>query len=125
MPVLLFLAIIAVFCLLQYKLNRRHLETCGEKIPGPKGFPLVGVLPKFLGKSNEEILKIVLDIVDSYEGVARFWLGNKLVLLINNVNYTKTVLNSEKCLDKAFAYEFLDVSLGLISCKCEFCKKIK
>ncbi|XP_063695952.1 cytochrome P450 4c21-like isoform X1 [Culicoides brevitarsis] len=117
MLIFIILAVILLLCLLQYKLNRRNLEILGEKIPGPKGVPLLGVLPRFFGKSNEEILAEVLEIVDCYENVARFWLGNKLILMIKNLDYVKSILNSVKCLDKAFAYEFLSVNLGLISCK--------
>uniref|UniRef100_A0A336LJB5 CSON006028 protein n=1 Tax=Culicoides sonorensis TaxID=179676 RepID=A0A336LJB5_CULSO len=82
-----------------------------------QGFPLLGVLPRFYGKTNEEILFEVLDIANSYENLARLWLGNKLVLILLGLDYVKIVLNSQKCLDKAFAYEFLGVDLGLISAK--------
>lgn len=126
MTIILFLvwvSIILCLCALQYNLNRRRLVKFAEEIPGPTGYPLLGMLPRFFGKSNEEILAEVMDIVNSYENIARFWLGNKLILLFTSADYVKTVLNSDKCLDKAFAYEFLGVSFGLIASKCEFSKK--
>lgn len=117
---LIWISITLILYILHYNFKRRGLVKFAESIPGPTGWPLVGMLPRFYGKTNEEILTEILEIVDSYNNIARFWLGNKLLVIFTNLDYVKIILNSEKCLDKAFAYQFLSVDLGLIASKCKF-----
>lgn len=109
--------LIAVSIVLTLRLWSRHkkLRKFARKFDGPRGVPVVGILPKFLGKNNEEILNYILELMKQYETPVKVWIGPMLVLLIDKPEQLKTVLNSRNCLNKPYVYKFLDVNFGLMS----------
>lgn len=44
----------AILWLVYFKLSRRHLVELGNKIPGPKGFPIIGNLLDLMGSSHSK-----------------------------------------------------------------------
>lgn len=44
----------AILWLVYYKLSRRHLVELGNKIPGPKGIPIIGNLLDLMGSSHSK-----------------------------------------------------------------------
>ncbi|XP_063695954.1 cytochrome P450 4C1-like isoform X3 [Culicoides brevitarsis] len=85
------------------------------KIPGPKGHPLLGILVDLFGKKDDEIFDLVWELMKPYGRFVKAWFGPILLVAIEVPEYLKIILNSDKCLDKAFAYDFLGVSKGLIA----------
>lgn len=109
--------IVTWLCILKWKQNRKQLYEFAKNMPGHDGWPLVGIFPSFFGKSNQEILNTMLGMIDDNQQLTKLWFGPYLVISINSPQFIKTVLNSEHCLQKAFVYDFLGVSQGLIASK--------
>lgn len=122
-----FINILIIVCLslLKWRQSRKNLYKCAENIPGPDGHPLLGMIPNVMGKKNDEIFTAVLDLLKPYGALAKAWLGPVLVVVVESPQYLKVILNSDKCLNKAFAYEFLGVDLGLIAAPCKYFLFIK
>lgn len=116
-----FINILIIVCLylLKWRQSRKNQYKCAEKIPGPQGHPLLGIIPMLMGKKNDELMTIVLDLLKVYGNTAKAWFGPVLLVVVQTPEYLKIILNSEKCLNKAFAYEFLGVNLGLIAAPCK------
>lgn len=72
-------AITLVVIFFRFRLSR--LYVLAEKIGGPKGCPILGHVHLFLRK---EFLSAMMEMDAMYYGIARFWLGHKLVVGIND-----------------------------------------
>lgn len=109
-------SIIALFvCYLKYRQSRRKVYEIAERIPGPMSFPLIGAMYLFMGKDNEQVLQVIDKLLDEFQSPAKAWFGPMLVLLIDSPVDLKIVLNSQNCMQKAYPYEFLGVSKGLMA----------
>lgn len=109
-------AIIAMIVMyLKYRLSRRKLYEVAELIPGPPSYPIIGSMYLFFGKDNEGVLKVVDALLNDYKSPAKAWFGPMLVLLIDSPVDLKVVLNSPDCIQKAYPYDFLGVSKGLMA----------
>lgn len=64
--------------------NPSHLKI----IPGPRGYPLLGVMPEMLS----DMLGLFTNTAREYGGIAQFKLLNKNYLLVTNPDYVKYVL---------------------------------
>lgn len=61
-----------------------HLKT----IPGPRGYPLLGVMPEMIS----DMLGLFTNTALEYGGIAQFKLLNKSYLLVTNPDYVKYIL---------------------------------
>src|SRR5688572_26107923 len=59
-----------------------------KNIPGPRGLPILGVMPEMVG----EMLVLFTNTARDYGGIARFKLLNKNYLLVTNPDYVKYIL---------------------------------
>lgn len=100
---------------LKIRISRRKLYELAEKIPGPPDYPLIGAMHLFFGKDNEEVFQVIDDILNEYKSPAKAWLGPTLVILVDNPEDLKIVLNSPHCMQKPYIYDFLGVSKGLMA----------
>ncbi|XP_063709170.1 probable cytochrome P450 313a4 [Culicoides brevitarsis] len=89
---------------------------------GQKFGPLLGAMHAFIGKNNEDILKVIDQILDDYSSPAKAWFGPVLAILVDSPEDLKIILNSPNCLQKAFPYDFLRVNCGLMSAPAEMWK---
>lgn len=48
----------------------------------------------------------------NYGPMAKFWLGHRLYVNVDNPDDVKTILNSNLCLDKGDAYDFINNIVG-------------
>lgn len=122
MSILLWIISISiVICLyvLRWRQSRKNLYKCAEKIPGPEGYPVLGLIPYFIGKTNDEIFATIWEVLNPDGKLAKIWFGPVFAVMIENPDYLKIILNSDNCLDKAFPYKFLGVNLGLIAAPCK------
>lgn len=111
-----FLNIIIVTLLLSliWLSKRRHLYKLAQKIDGPESWPILGTLPRFIGKDNAQILEELQALMAEYTPPVKVWMGPVLTILIDRPEHLKIVLNSPDCLDKAYLYDFLVVKFGLM-----------
>ncbi|KAI4462569.1 cytochrome p450 family 4 [Holotrichia oblita] len=124
-----------------WKLSRRHLLNLAEKIPGPKGYPLIGNALDYVG-SNTDItyllnnvhtkIRIVfecpkrvskcisfLDIFYNtykysfiYKTVCRVWIGPKLLTFLMDPRDVELILSSQTYINKGSDYSFFKPWLG-------------
>src|SRR5919108_2249032 len=59
-----------------------------KSIPGPRGLPLLGVMPEMLS----DMLGLFTTTARQYGGIAQFKLLNKSYLLVTNPDYVKYIL---------------------------------
>ena len=97
-----------------YLWSRKHLYELAEKIPGPKGWPIIGIALKFLGKDPKDILKVLIDLPKDYESPCKAWLGPMCFVIVGKPEDMQLVLNSQHCIDKSMIYQFFGARKGLI-----------
>ncbi|XP_069674680.1 cytochrome P450 4g15-like [Periplaneta americana] len=107
--VLLISAIIIFF--IYWKIQRRRYVELAEKIPGPKGLPIVGNALQFLGGSlfiSQQLISLGLQ----YSSVLKIWLFHKLLIFISDPRDIELILGSSTHLDKSDDYAFFKPWLG-------------
>lgn len=67
------------------------MTTAEKPIPGPKGRPLVGMLPEMI----RDMLALFTDLNRQYGGIAQFKLLNKTYILATKPEYVKHILQKE------------------------------
>lgn len=100
---------------LKMMISQRKVYELAKQIPGPTAFPIIGAMYLFFGKDNDAILQVIDELLDKYKSPAKAWFGHMLVLLVDSPEDLKIVLNSPNCLQKAYPYNFLGVSKGLMA----------
>lgn len=100
---------------LKLRITNRKVYECASKIPGPPSLPIIGIMYLFFNKGNDKVLDVIDEILQKYKSPAKAWFGPMLVLLVDSPDDLKIVLNSQNCLQKAYPYDFLGVSKGLMA----------
>lgn len=98
----------------RFRWSRRHLYSLLAKIPGPEGYPIIGVAHRILGKDPEGVFKGIMDVVSEFETPNKFWGGHLCFVNIDSPEDLKTVLNSPDCLNKASVYNIVPMQKGLL-----------
>ncbi|XP_046828153.1 cytochrome P450 4C1-like [Vespa crabro] len=100
----------------EYFLNKLHIFNIIKGIPGPKAFPIIGNAHLFIGDTTA-IFKQIINLGKNYQLLWRVWIGAKLLVIVENPEYVRTVLNSPNITDKSEEYEKLKpvVSNGLLT----------
>ncbi|XP_046735164.1 cytochrome P450 4C1-like [Diprion similis] len=94
-----------------YHLRRLDLYKKASKFCGPPTSPFVGNVFQFLG-NTEDIFNEVTELSRLYPSPYRVWLGPLLLIFLSRPEDVKTVLKSEKAIEKAKVYEFFQPWLG-------------
>ena len=94
-----------------WHLSRRHLYELAAKLPGPKGYPIIGHLFDFVGPAAS-VFKTVIGKSEAFEHVSKMWIGPKLVVFIFDPRDVEILLSSQVYIDKASEYKFFKPWLG-------------
>lgn len=97
-----------------YLWKRRRLYKLAANIPGPKGFPVIGMAHKFINASCKEMFDVLVNTPIGYPSVMKIWLGPELVIFASTPESLQIVLNSQKCIDKSTLYDRLVLTQGLV-----------
>ncbi|CAO1404738.1 unnamed protein product [Diamesa tonsa] len=145
MPVLLIVCtVVLVTFAIKWMFRNKQLYAFGDKVTGPKAYPVVGSFHKLVFNKDEERecfgkylhvtlnLKIILhfiterfklitSILEKYHEhkLVKVWLGPWLFIFVNDPELIQNVLHSNQCLYKSFLYKFWKLDNGLISTKNE------
>ncbi|XP_025192988.1 cytochrome P450 4C1 isoform X3 [Melanaphis sacchari] len=92
-------------------LKSRRDRILANRIPGPNGWFLIGMLPLFL-QEPEKLIKNLLREYRMYEKfIIKFWLFNNLYIVLTRLEDIKLVLSNPKCLRKSKDYMVLQESI--------------
>lgn len=94
-----------------WKLSRRHLLQLAERIPGPKGYPIIGNALEFTGKSPDIFSTVYRHSFD-YGGIVKMWIGPKLLIFLVDPRDVEVILSSPVYIDKSNEYRFFKPWLG-------------
>ena len=142
MPVLLIVVtVVLVSFAIKWIFRNKQLYAFGDKIAGPKAYPVVGCFHKLVFNKDEERecqtylfglefknrllfflierFKLIRSILEKYQQhkLVKVWLGPWLFVFVNDPELIKKVLHSNQCLEKSFFYKFWNLDNGLISAK--------
>ncbi|CAG9827946.1 unnamed protein product [Diabrotica balteata] len=94
-----------------WKISRRHLIECADKIPGPDGLPILGNALEFVGTSYD-IFRTVYQKSFEFGKVVKLWVGPKLLIFLTDPRDVEIILSSHVHIDKASEYRFFKPWLG-------------
>lgn len=81
-----------------------------NKLPGPKGLPVVGNSFEMALNSRELFAK--MNSFGDYGDIVRIWIGPQPYVLISGAEAVEVVLSSSRFIEKSFDYSFLHPWLG-------------
>lgn len=120
--IILLCALVISIELKKWYLNCTKLKSFNQL----RGIPFFGPSYKFIGKKNFDFLTIVTEIFSqqfSNESPKYTWIFDNLVIGIDNPADAQVILNSDKCLDKPFVYEYIGPKTGIFLAKKDVWKK--
>ncbi|XP_068211245.1 cytochrome P450 4C1-like [Palaemon carinicauda] len=91
-------------------IRRRKKVWTLNKLPGPKGLPIVGNAFEMALNSKELFAK--MNSFGDYGEIVRIWIGPQPYVLISGADAVEVVLSSSKYIEKSFDYSFLHPWLG-------------
>ncbi|CAH0560444.1 unnamed protein product [Brassicogethes aeneus] len=94
-----------------WNVSRKRFYQLAEKIPGPKGYPLIGNALELVGKAPA-IFKSVYKKSFEYGDVIKLWVGPKLLVFLMDPSDAEIILNSHVHIDKSPEYRFFKPWLG-------------
>lgn len=117
MFILTTLIIIALISYLLYEWKHRETNKILESFSTPPGWPLLGHLPYFAFKTNQEIIQALLNMNNSQPPVWRMRVPFKSVIYINDIKIIEAMLSSTKYIDKSPDYNIIApwVGTGLLT----------
>ncbi|KAI5716921.1 hypothetical protein M8J76_014629 [Diaphorina citri] len=96
-----------------YRMSRRRLYELADKIPGPKGLPLIGVAHEAFGRSPHGLFKRALEVEEKFlDTVVKIWFGPRLIILLKDPRDVEIILSSHVHIDKSPEYRFFKPWLG-------------
>ncbi|OXU24891.1 hypothetical protein TSAR_004660 [Trichomalopsis sarcophagae] len=94
-----------------FRISRRHMIELSDKIPGPKGLPLLGNALELIG-SSDTIFRNVYKRSFEFDQVIKLWVGPKLVIFLIDPRDVEVILSSHVYIDKSPEYRFFQPWLG-------------
>ncbi|XP_032667499.1 cytochrome P450 4C1-like isoform X2 [Odontomachus brunneus] len=110
--ILIILICIGIIYLIMDYRKRLQFFQAANALPGPKTQPILGNSYYFLQRNFDEFLNSISSLMDIYPSPFRFWLGNKLIIFINEPDQIKVILQHPSCFNKNVLYDTLRPWLG-------------
>ncbi|XP_041972628.1 cytochrome P450 4g15 [Aricia agestis] len=96
-----------------WRMSRRHMYELAEKIPGPKGLPLIGNALEFVGTSADIFSNVVTKAEEFNDtSLVKLWIGPRLLVFLFDPRDVEVILGSHVHIDKAEDYQFFKPWLG-------------
>lgn len=90
-----------------------------DKLPGPRGYPIIGNALDFVGKSPPQILKQLHKYYNSFshQKLGVFRIGTAVMCLLTHPETAEVLLSSQKFLEKSDEYDFISewLASGLLT----------
>lgn len=109
----LVLTAVFVFVVLVYQYwSKRDFYRIASKIPGPTPLPFIGNALEYFSLDHSKVLDYLVDLMKKYDGTARIWLGQMLVIHISKPDDLEILMTNSKLIEKNKMYKFFDDVLG-------------
>lgn len=95
----LLFVVVGMLWFLGYWLPRRRLCDLAEKIPGPKGLPILGNVPVLWG-STRQVFDNVVRLVEDFGPVVRTWIVNRLYVVLTDPDDVEQVIGDVNFVNK-------------------------
>lgn len=112
MELLTFVVVLIVVFVGWYSKKYHEFITLANKLPGPPALPLLGNALMFIGKSPQDLLKVLEELPKKFGPTVRFLVGTQLQVLITDPKDAEAILGSQKLIDKSDEYNFIAQWLG-------------
>lgn len=110
------LILILAVSVIIFRRQRRRLYELASKIPGSDGFPLIGVLTKFLNLELKDYVYELRKLCLKTSSISKSWFGPQLVVFTEDPEVINTVVNSKHCQNKPdLFYKGLYTENGLVT----------
>lgn len=87
--------------------------------PTPE-YPIVGIAGRFIGKPNDQIVEIVLNLFDEVKSTPfQMWIGPILSVGVSDPKDVQTLLTNENCLNRPYVYNFIPCNESMVAKKKE------
>ncbi|KAH8312402.1 hypothetical protein KR044_010573 [Drosophila immigrans] len=90
--------------------SRRRFYKLAFQVPGPLGYPLVGMAHKLLHK--EDVLRVFKHYLDKHGSFIFSWLGPIPFLIIADPQVIQDIFNSPHCVNKGIIYKSISDGSG-------------
>lgn len=78
--------------------------------------PILGVAGRFIGKANDEVIDIVLNITKEAKSTPVYaWFGPILAIAISEAEDAQIILSSDACLNRPYFYDHFHYKLSIIA----------
>ncbi|KAF5302915.1 hypothetical protein FQA39_LY02095 [Lamprigera yunnana] len=94
-----------------WRISRKNLLKLAARLPGPKGFPIIGNALDLTGSSHE-VFKNVYKHTKDFDSVFKLWVGPKLFVFLTDPRDVEVILSSHVHIDKSNEYRFFQPWLG-------------
>ncbi|KAF2897676.1 hypothetical protein ILUMI_08493 [Ignelater luminosus] len=94
-----------------WRVSRKHLLELAAKLPGPKGWPLIGNALDFAG-SSPDVFKCLYAHSREFDKVVKLWIGPKLLVFLIDPRDVEIILSSHVHIDKSSEYRLFEPWLG-------------
>lgn len=85
--------------LFHYRTQKR-IRNLTSNIPGPLTLPILGNVTTFASSNLVQLFQKLVEAVRKYGPVVRFWMGNKLYIVISDAESIETILTSKAPIKK-------------------------
>lgn len=96
---------------LYWRVSRRRMLELAEKIPGPKGWPILGNALEFIGSPHEIFMRVYAKS-EEFGRLAKVWIGPRLLIFLTDPRDVELILSSHVHIDKSPEYRFFKPWLG-------------
>ncbi|XP_015127504.1 cytochrome P450 4C1 [Diachasma alloeum] len=104
--VLLVLIPVAILVLINVCLHRTRIGQYVDKIPGPKGYPIIGNLLDFMVESDEMFLKM-RKLSEQFYPTYKYWILHRPVVNIRHPDDLEAVLSNPRGIEKSSHFRLL------------------
>ncbi|XP_050444381.1 cytochrome P450 4C1-like isoform X2 [Adelges cooleyi] len=109
--IVILIAVILFLVVLYYKIANRRKTSLANRIPGPDGFFLVGMLPVLLGGPEKLLINILNNARNYDHTLFKAWVFNQLYIFSKTPEVLEAVLTNPNLFSKSKEYKVLNESL--------------
>jgi cytochrome P450 family 4 len=89
------MATVVLFCW-----TKRRLWELAARLPGPRPLPLLGNVLTFAGCDLVQFFKIIVQLVEKYGSIFKFWIGQDLFVMLTNPVFVEKVLGNKNSISR-------------------------